>query len=58
MIVKMIPSPTNPRGRRVYIIKRRLHHGFTGCIFVALGTILALHDRRDWREWIPREVLK
>lgn len=33
---------------KVYIFERRLHHGLTGCILIAVGTLLCLHDRRDW----------
>jgi hypothetical protein len=37
--------------RRLWVFKRRCHHGMTGCVLVALGIVLAYHDRNDYREW-------
>jgi hypothetical protein len=37
--------------RRLWVFKRRCHHGMTGCVLVALGIVLAYHDRSDYREW-------
>jgi hypothetical protein len=34
---------------RVYVLGRRLHHGFAGLL---IGGALMAHDRRDWRVWI------
>lgn len=38
--------------RRVWVLNRRIHHGFAGAALVALGAALMLHDRRDWKEWV------
>lgn len=37
--------------KRMYVFGRRLHHGLTGAIFVAVGVGLMWHDRADrwWR---------
>jgi hypothetical protein len=54
----------HPRGPRVYVAGRRLHHGATGCglaiagatthrrLVAALGLALVVHDVRDfpWRD--------
>lgn len=37
--------------RRLWVFKRRCHHGMIGCVVVALGILLAWHDRSDIREW-------
>ncbi|MGH3139418.1 MAG: hypothetical protein ACRDQE_06765 [Gaiellales bacterium] len=37
--------------KRMYVFGRRLHHGLTGAVFVAVGVGLMWHDRADrwWR---------
>jgi hypothetical protein len=37
--------------KRMYVFGRRLHHGLTGAIIVAVGVGLMWHDRADrwWR---------
>jgi len=37
--------------KRMYLFGRRLHHGLTGAVFVAVGLGLMWHDRADrwWR---------
>lgn len=59
----------HPNGPRLYLAGQRVHHGATGCaLAVALlrwpttrragifvGTVLAIHDRHDWRIWWKRE---
>ena len=37
--------------KRMYLFGRRLHHGLTGAVFVAVGMGLMWHDRADrwWR---------
>jgi hypothetical protein len=37
--------------KRMYVFGRRLHHGLTGALFVAVGVGLMWHDRADhwWR---------
>lgn len=37
--------------RRMYLFGRRVHHGLTGAVFVAVGLGLMWHDRADrwWR---------
>ena len=42
----------HPTGYRVFVLNRRLHHGTLGVILLALGAALALHDRKDWRQWL------
>lgn len=37
--------------RRVWLFKRRCHHGPVGCLVVALGLFLTIHDWHDRREW-------
>ena len=37
--------------RRVWVLKQRLHHGAVGVAVITIGALLALHDRRDWRDW-------
>ena len=40
--------------QQVWVLNQRLHHGAVGIIVIATGAILALHDRKDWREWFKR----
>jgi hypothetical protein len=37
--------------KRMYLFGRRVHHGLTGAVFVAVGLGLMWHDRADrwWR---------
>lgn len=55
-----------PRGRRVWVAGQRVHHGSVGVALLAVGVrrhrallavglLLAAHDRRDWRDWFTRE---
>ena len=58
-----------PQGLRVWVFGQRIHHGATGVTLcaaairtrslrlAALGALLALHDRADWRVWFARELL-
>ena len=40
---------------RVYVCKRRLHHGAVGLGFALIGVALMAHDRADAAEWLrPR----
>ena len=34
--------------RRLYVCKRRVHHGAVGVVAVVLGLMLAAHDRADF----------
>jgi hypothetical protein len=43
--------------RRVWIFRRRWHHGKLGVLLIAAGTWLCVHDRSDWRDWFRREWL-
>ena len=52
MRVVRVQTSRNWKGRRIYLVGHRVHHGATGCSLIALGMILAYHDRRDWRRWI------
>lgn len=45
-------------GRRVYGVRRRVHHGSAGVALALVGAWLAWADRRDWREWWFREVMR
>lgn len=48
-------------GPRVYFGRAgryRLHHGTAGIALVAVGSLLAWHDRRDARFWLPELVGK
>lgn len=42
--------------QRVWVFNQRMHHGATGIALVAVGVLLALHDRRDIRVWFKREL--
>lgn len=44
----------NRSQRRLWIAKQRCHHGALGCLAIALGALLAIHDRRDFRVWFTR----
>jgi hypothetical protein len=48
----------HPKGPRLYVAGRRVHHGTWGCLAVATGAWLAWWDRRDWRDWLLREALR
>lgn len=37
--------------RRLWLFKRRCHHGAVGCVAMTIGLLLAWHDRNDRREW-------
>lgn len=39
---------------RLWIMGTRIHHGAVGLALTAIGLALALHDRRDFREWLRR----
>jgi hypothetical protein len=42
--------------KRMYLFGRRVHHGLTGAVFVAVGLGLMWHDRADrwWRATVER----
>lgn len=42
---------------RVWVLRRRLHHGPVGVALGIAGLLLAAHDRRDWRVWFTRDRL-
>lgn len=58
-------------GPRLYVLRQRVHHGATGLAIVGLcsllrgkarrgilvGLLAMVHDRRDLRVWLAREVL-
>lgn len=37
--------------RRLWVFKRRCHHGMVGCVAVVVGMALVWHDRDDKAEW-------
>lgn len=41
-VLRSLPGP------KVTIYGRRIHHGAFGCWLIAVGLLLALHDRRDF----------
>lgn len=47
-----IYQSSNWRGRRLYLIGHRVHHGLTGCVFTVLGLSLAAHDYKDRKRWL------
>lgn len=48
----MIRVSRTSSGFRLYVAGRRTHHGLIGSALAALGSALAIHDRRDWRRWL------
>ena len=38
--------------RRFYVAGRRVHHGDTGAVLVAVGLLLMVHDRADRSAWL------
>lgn len=42
------------RRRRLWLGGQRWHHGLTGVILAAAGTMLMLHDWKDRYEWFRR----
>lgn len=34
--------------RRLYLRRRRVHHGAVGAVLIFVGAVLVHHDRRDW----------
>jgi hypothetical protein len=47
----MIRLERHPKGPRVWVLGRRLHHGRAGQLLAAVGVALMAHDWRDfpWR---------
>jgi hypothetical protein len=43
---------------RLWLFKRRCHHGGVGCVVMVLGVLLAWHDRKDAREWFALKRLE
>lgn len=37
--------------RRVWVLNQRLHHGAVGVVVIVTGAALAIHDRKDWKDW-------
>lgn len=56
VIVKVTTHKTYS-GKRVYVIGHRVHHGFTGCLLVAFGSFLLVHDRKDFKRWF-KDLIK
>lgn len=48
MALHVLPSVRVTRTRRVYVGRRRIHHGAFGVALTLIGVLLAWHDRRDW----------
>jgi hypothetical protein len=46
------------RDNKLWVAGHRLHHGLTGCAFVVVGAVLALHDRADYKKWVPDFLTK
>lgn len=47
-------------GRRLYIRRRRVHHGLTGAVLVVIGIVLMLDDRDDfpWRFCVEQPAFR
>lgn len=43
--------------RRLWLFKRRTHHGMFGCLIALTGILLIAHDRADYRVWFRFERL-
>jgi hypothetical protein len=48
------PLHYDPRLRRVWIHGQRWHHGATGALLVAAGSLLMAHDWKDRTLWFAR----
>jgi hypothetical protein len=44
----------DPTLRRVWICGQRVHHGMTGALLAAAGTLLMAHDWKDRPIWFQR----
>ncbi len=44
----------DPQRRRVWICGQRIHHGTTGVLLAATGTLLMAHDWKDRPRWFER----
>lgn len=51
----MIVIRSYPTGVRLWVLGQRTHHGLVGCLLIAAGLVLALHDRQDAQFWFKRE---
>ena len=40
--------------RRVWVCGQRVHHGLTGVLLAAAGTVLMAHDWKDRPMWFER----
>lgn len=47
----------HPSGPRLYVARRRVHHGTWACLAIAWGAYTAWRDRKDWRQWFLNEVM-
>lgn len=45
MDLRSLPGP------KVYVLGRRIHHGFVGCFLLALGALFVVHDLHDRGDW-------
>lgn len=63
---RLVAVRSYPEGPRVWICGQRVHHGAWAVLLApvlarkhrrlaAVATVLALHDRHDWRVWFARE---
>jgi hypothetical protein len=44
----------DPARRRIWILGQRVHHGTTGALLAATGTLLMAHDWKDRPLWFRR----
>ena len=44
-----------PNGPVLVVFGRHVHHGFSGCLLILVGALLAIHDLKDF-PWEPRRV--
>jgi len=46
----------DPARKRLWVCGQRVHHGLTGVLMAATGTILMVHDWKDHPLWFRRGV--
>ena len=44
----------DPARKRVWVLGQRVHHGMTGALLAATGTLLMAHDWKDRPMWFQR----
>lgn len=52
----MIRVERHPLGPRVFLLGQRVHHGAVGVLLIMAGTLMALDDKHDYRDWFRRSM--